>query len=172
MYSKNLMKKLMLWEEVFFFSLSIERTIVKGWIENLHTMYYIQRRAFYWISLILGGILFVNAVRIENGIDCPAKCMCFPKNIRCMMQKLNWVPRVPKDTTVLWVNEEIFIYSYKYFSSDTWVGFESSGTKEKNAGCLKIDYSNNVTRSLEIQIFMRYALTRYFFLNNYRLSVV
>ncbi|XP_076385365.1 peroxidasin [Megachile rotundata] len=33
--------------------------------------------------------------------ECPHKCMCFGSTVRCMFQKLNRVPRVPTNTTVL-----------------------------------------------------------------------
>ncbi|XP_053994637.1 peroxidasin [Hylaeus volcanicus] len=39
--------------------------------------------------------------RQEARTECPHKCMCFVKTVRCMFQKLNRVPRVPANTTVL-----------------------------------------------------------------------
>ncbi|XP_068980259.1 peroxidasin isoform X1 [Bombus flavifrons] len=37
----------------------------------------------------------------ERNVECPHKCMCFGNTVRCMFQKLNRVPRVPTNTTVL-----------------------------------------------------------------------
>ncbi|XP_060832703.1 peroxidasin homolog [Bombus pascuorum] len=44
-----------------------------------------------------------NADQWQNGrnVECPHKCMCFGNTVRCMFQKLNRVPRVPTNTTVL-----------------------------------------------------------------------
>ncbi|XP_050587416.1 peroxidasin homolog isoform X1 [Bombus affinis] len=44
-----------------------------------------------------------NADQWQNGrnMECPHKCMCFGNTVRCMFQKLNRVPRVPTNTTVL-----------------------------------------------------------------------
>ncbi|KAF3420981.1 hypothetical protein E2986_13493 [Frieseomelitta varia] len=44
-----------------------------------------------------------NADQWRNGrnVECPHKCMCFGSTVRCMFQKLNRVPRVPTNTTVL-----------------------------------------------------------------------
>ncbi|XP_076171397.1 peroxidasin [Ptiloglossa arizonensis] len=39
--------------------------------------------------------------RSNGRTDCPHKCMCFVKTVRCMFQKLSRVPRVPANTTVL-----------------------------------------------------------------------
>ncbi|XP_076623399.1 peroxidasin [Colletes latitarsis] len=39
--------------------------------------------------------------RQDGRTDCPHKCMCFVKTVRCMFQKLSRVPRIPANTTVL-----------------------------------------------------------------------
>ncbi|XP_046815214.1 peroxidasin homolog [Vespa crabro] len=62
---------------------------------------------FYLLLGILSASIVPNVVAERTHItqhgpsECPIKCMCYQKTIRCMFQKLNRVPRVPTNTTVL-----------------------------------------------------------------------
>lgn len=61
-----------------------------------------QRGAFvlWTILLIFNGPSVLGDA--NAGVkECPHKCMCFLNTVRCMFQKLNHVPRVSSNTTVL-----------------------------------------------------------------------
>ncbi|CAL7935809.1 unnamed protein product [Xylocopa violacea] len=58
------------------------------------------------LSVVCALLLILSpshADQWKNGrnVECPHKCMCFGTTVRCMFQKLNRVPRVPANTTVL-----------------------------------------------------------------------
>ncbi|KAL2739715.1 peroxidasin [Vespula maculifrons] len=61
----------------------------------------------YLLLGILSVLIVSNVVAERTRItqhgpsECPIKCMCYQKTVRCMFQKLNRVPRVPTNTTVL-----------------------------------------------------------------------
>lgn len=52
------------------------------------------------IVLLLAGFIF-QASSQQEIFDCPKKCWCYHTSVRCMFQSLTWVPKVPKNTTVL-----------------------------------------------------------------------
>ncbi|KAL2716374.1 peroxidasin [Vespula squamosa] len=62
---------------------------------------------YYLLLGILSTLIVTNVVAERTRItqhgpsECPIKCMCYQKTVRCMFQKLNRVPRVPTNTTVL-----------------------------------------------------------------------
>ncbi|XP_012286670.1 peroxidasin [Orussus abietinus] len=76
--------------------------------ENTHKM---SRKTCPWPGLLPFLIIMLLIAIIMNASttsgtsttirDCPRKCMCFLSTVRCMLQKISRVPRVPDNTTVL-----------------------------------------------------------------------
>ncbi|KFM72304.1 Peroxidasin, partial [Stegodyphus mimosarum] len=55
---------------------------------------------FSWVRLLfaLSCIFYtINATSVQ----CPSRCLCFRTTVRCMFLKLEKVPEVPADTTIL-----------------------------------------------------------------------
>ena len=59
----------------------------------------ITNAALSWRSVVC--VLCVVSSLVQQSAACPARCLCFRTNVRCMFLQLEHIPSVPSDTTVL-----------------------------------------------------------------------
>ena len=54
-----------------------------------------------WRSVVCVVLCVVSSLVQQGEAQCPARCLCFRTNVRCMFLQLDHIPSVPADTTVL-----------------------------------------------------------------------
>lgn len=103
------------------------------------------------IVLLLAG--FIIEVSSQQEIfDCPKKCWCYHTSVRCMFQSLTWVPKVPKNTTVL----DLRFNDITDLLPETFIGLKSLDTILLNDNKLKSLKENAFIGSYNLKILYLY----------------